>query len=387
MQFPEDIENSVSVLRARYSSKRPYLYWLLLVIIIIFLISLPLVTVDISSNSPGVVRQKENNMTITTIVSGRVVCANMANNRKVLKGDTILLLDNSSVQAQTDEQRQLLYDINCQIADLENLCIGRFGQLRTTLYRQEALTYSQKMKSIENQTAQYKREFERAQQAFAEGLVSEKDYQQYADKYHDGVRNLDVQRQQQMSTWQTTLRQLRDQRQNLSGELLRSERYNENYAVLAPTDGTVICEYDIQNGAYVNAGQTLCVLSPDDRLIVECYVSPSDIGFIRKNQEVKFQYSAFNYNQWGMGHGTVFDIDKNLSQQGGSPCFVVRCSMKEKALFLKNGYEARIKKGMLLSAHFQLTRRTLWQLLWDKVDDWFNPKQKEYRDEDRNKTA
>ena len=249
--------------------------------------------------------------------------------------------------------------------------------MRTQLYRQELATYEHKTKSLETQNAQYKREYERSRQAYNEGLLSEKDYVLSSDQYQDGVRNLDLQRGQQMSTWQSTLRQLREQRQNLSGELQRTTRDFDNYALTAPTTGTLVCENSIQKGAYVNAGQTLCVISPDDSLIVECYVSPSDIGFLHLGQDVKLQYSAFNYNQWGMGHGSIIDIDKNLTTQGETPCFVVRCKMNERSLFLKNGYEARIKKGMFVTAHFQLTRRTLWQLLWDKVDDWFNPNQKD----------
>lgn len=377
MQFPEDIENTVGVLRLRYTDKHPYLYCLLLALVVGVIVALPLVHVDISSRSVGVVRQKENNTPMATIVSGRVMSSKIINNEKVSEGDTILLLDKSSVQAQTNEQRQLLRDIDAQIADLEILCNGRNGTLKTQLYRQELATYEHKTKSLETQNAQYKREYERSRQAYNEGLLSEKDYVLSSDQYQDGVRNLDLQRGQQMSTWQSTLRQLREQRQNLSGELQRTTRDFDNYALTAPTTGTLVCENSIQKGAYVNAGQTLCVISPDDSLIVECYVSPSDIGFLHLGQDVKLQYSAFNYNQWGMGHGSIIDIDKNLTTQGETPCFVVRCKMNERSLFLKNGYEARIKKGMFVTAHFQLTRRTLWQLLWDKVDDWFNPNQKD----------
>ena len=32
-----------------------------------------------------------------------------------------------------------------------------------------------------------------------------------------------------------------------------------------------------------------------------------------------------------------------------------------------------IKKGMTLQARFYVTRRTLFQLLYDKADDWLNP--------------
>lgn len=337
---------------------------------------LPLVSVDISCSSQGVVRQKENNMPLTTIVSGRVVFSNIENNSKVNAGDTLLLIDNTSVQALTNEQQKLLSDIELQISDLESLSQGKGEYLQTLLYRQEFVTYTQRVKSIESQNQQYKREYERATQAHNEGLLSEKDYETFADQYNEGIRNLMVQQNQQMSTWQSTLRQLKDQRQNLRGELQRSYRDNHNYILTSPISGTLVCENAILEGSYVTAGQIVCVVSPDDNLIVECYVSPSDIGFIKMEQEAKLQYSAFNYNQWGVGHGVVYDIDQNLSTQGEMSFFIVRCMMKESSLFLKNGYEARIKKGMFVTAHFQLTRRTLWQLLWDKADDWFNPQQK-----------
>jgi len=40
---------------------------------------------------------------------------------------------------------------------------------------------------------------------------------------------------------------------------------------------------------------------------------------------------------------------------------------------LKNGYEGKLKKGVTLQARFVVTERSLWQLLYDKVDDWVNP--------------
>lgn len=376
MQLPEDIENTVSVLKNRYTTKRPYIYWLLLALVISIVLMLPFISVDISSSSQGVVRQKENNMPLTTIVSGQVVYSSIENNAKVNAGDTLLLIDNTSIHALTNEQQKLLSDIELQISDLESLCSGNTDYLQTLLYSQEFVTYTQRIKSIESQNQQYKREYERAEQAYKEGLLSEKDYDTFADQYNEGIRNLNVQQHEQMSTWQKTLRQLKEQRQNLRGELQRTYRDNHNYLLIAPISGTLVSENAILEGAYVTAGQVVCVVLPDDSLIVECYVSPSDIGFIEIGQEAKLQYSAFNYNQWGVGHGVVYDIDKNLSVQGEMSFFVVRCMMKESSLFLKNGYEARIKKGMFVTAHFQLTRRTLWQLLWDKADDWFNPEQK-----------
>jgi HlyD family secretion protein len=58
---------------------------------------------------------------------------------------------------------------------------------------------------------------------------------------------------------------------------------------------------------------------------------------------------------------------------GKQPYFKVRCSLDQHELSLKNGYVGKIRKGMTLQARFFVTRRTLFQLLYDKADDWLNP--------------
>ena len=108
--------------------------------------------------------------------------------------------------------------------------------------------------------------------------------------------------------------------------------------------------------------------------MVEVYISPSEIGYINKGQKVKFQIDAYNYNQWGLASGEVIDIDKNITHsQEGNYAFKVRCRLNNSALKLKNGYEGKIIKGMTLTARFIVTRRSLWQILFDKLDDWLNP--------------
>ncbi|MCK5402204.1 MAG: secretion protein HlyD, partial [Flavobacteriaceae bacterium] len=88
----------------------------------------------------------------------------------------------------------------------------------------------------------------------------------------------------------------------------------------------------------------------------------------------KFQLDAFNYNQWGMLEGKVIEIDKNITVQNNASFFKVRCSLYTKQLQLKNGYKTNISKGMTLTTRYFITRRSLYDLLFDKVDDWFNPK-------------
>lgn len=51
--------------------------------------------------------------------------------------------------------------------------------------------------------------------------------------------------------------------------------------------------------------------------------------------------------------------------------------MERDYLQLKNGRVGRLKKGMTVSAHFMVTRRSLFDLLYQKMDSWANPRQYE----------
>lgn len=53
--------------------------------------------------------------------------------------------------------------------------------------------------------------------------------------------------------------------------------------------------------------------------------------------------------------------------------YSVYCELDSDKLRLKNGYEGVVKKGMTLTCRMIVTRRTISQLLYDKVDDWLNP--------------
>src|SRR5690606_36355541 len=103
----------------------------------------------------------------------------------------------------------------------------------------------------------------------------------------------------------------------------------------------------MQKGTYVFANQKVAEISPDTTLLAFCYINPSDIGLIKKEQEVRFQIDAFNYNQWGLLTGRVIDISDDIVMLNDKqPVFKVRCALNNDHLTLKNGYKGYVKKGM-----------------------------------------
>jgi membrane fusion protein, peptide pheromone/bacteriocin exporter len=70
----------------------------------------------------------------------------------------------------------------------------------------------------------------------------------------------------------------------------------------------------------------------------------------------------------------VTEVLQDVVLLDNKPMFRVRCTIDQKYVQLKNGYKGNIQKGLTFTAQFKLNRRSLWQLLFDKLDNWLNPK-------------
>jgi HlyD family secretion protein len=176
------------------------------------------------------------------------------------------------------------------------------------------------------------------------------------------------------SIWQNDLTLRRNESVTLLADLKQCSEELTNRIVLAPTGGEIIQSSDIQTGSIVSPGQKIAEISPEGELVATCFVKSSDIGLIHEKQKVKIQVDAFNFNEWGMLQGDIIDISDDMILENGSVAyFRIKCKPEKTFLSLKNGYKADIKKGMSLSTRIVVIRRSLFHLLFDKADKWFNP--------------
>jgi HlyD family secretion protein len=75
-----------------------------------------------------------------------------------------------------------------------------------------------------------------------------------------------------------------------------------------------------------------------------------------------------------MLQGDIINISDDMILENGSMAyFKVKCKPVHTFLSLKNGQKANIKKGMSLNTRIVVIRRSLYNLLFDKADKWFNP--------------
>lgn len=177
----------------------------------------------------------------------------------------------------------------------------------------------------------------------------------------------------QQSQWAIDLNNLKMSLLELESQSKQLEQERSLYQLKAPEKGTFQLTTGKYKGSYIQSGEILGVISPDSTLVAECYISPRDIGLIQKGMQTKLQIDAFNYNDWGFINAKIIDIDNDYILIQEKPVFRVKCQLQTDRIQLKNGFQGILKKGMTLQARFVVTERTLFQLLYDNVDDWINP--------------
>lgn len=381
--FPSEIiKHTSEQILSRHSRKSHVIYCTVVLAVVIALALLPILKVTVSVQSNGIIRPVTEKNEIKSLVSGTVSDIFIKENQKVEKDQIILALDSSVLDQKLQfityeekEKKDFIEDLKLLTSASANLSIDT-DSLKTMHYKSEYFYFMNQIRENRHKHEKSKKELERFRYLHKEKLssLSELEYKELE------VSQLEIQHnllnEQQLEKWYKELLSCRLKLRDLLSQREQIEKEKELYAIKSPIAGTVEQFSGISIGSYVQAGQSLVVISPDTELIVEVYVMPNDIGLLSIGTNANIQIDAFNYNQWGLISGTIKEISDDFILVDNQPVFRVRCRLHQKYLQLKNGYKGYLKKGMTVRSRFFITERSLFQLLYDNIDDWLNPLQK-----------
>jgi multidrug resistance efflux pump len=375
MNLSLDPIHTTENLYAKNKTKSISIYLVVILALIVFLAFLPIIKIDISSQSRGIIRSTTDNVPVTSVVSGKITFVKVKNNAVVKKGDTLIKISKDGLETEKKTNDTLSYSVAQYLEDISNILKGYILNLKTSTAREDFYNFQSKKTELQSKVSQAQMVHNRYKILYSKDVIAKAEYEKYMFELRFANQALTSFVNQQNATWENQKRELENQIKNLKGSAAKTEVETHNYFIIAPVSGTIEQFSGLQIGSFINATQLIATISPENNLIVENTVLPNDIGLIRKNQKVKFQLDAFNYNQWGFLEGKVIDIDKNITIQENQTFFKVRCCLNTKTMRLKNGYKTNVSKGMTLTTRYIITRRSLFDLLFDKVDDWLNPKQ------------
>jgi HlyD family secretion protein len=382
--FPtETLHDSTYTWLPAVKVKTQLVYTASLLALAITFAALPLIKVDVSANSTGLVRPIAEKNELRSLVSGTIEEIMVSEGQHVEKGQLLVRLqqdlNNTKLSQTTFELRQreqYIHDLNLLTAHTETGAVP-MKHLSSPLYQQQYSRYRHALAEQQTTLDRAKTDYEMNKALYDGQVISKKEWLDKKYAYEKASLEYRTIIEQQHSSWADDLSRYQVESGRLSTDSRQYEKEKEWNLIRAPISGTLQQFNGKYAGGALQPGELLGVISPDASLVAECYLSPRDIGYVKAGMPVKFQVDAFNYNEWGLLEGKVIAIDNDFTLSGNQPVFKVKCAFTTTSLTLRNGVKGQLKKGMSLRARFMLTRRSLFQLLFDKADDWINPELKQ----------
>lgn len=354
-------------------------FYIILILFLGLLVAFILVSsVPVSIKLPGIIRPSSERTDLVCLTTGFIDTIYVKEGELVKEYQPIVSLKNIEWETRMD---QLNYEIRQSLSDIRDLEILCNKQLTVTdikrisnpALRQQLSRYAFRMKELDLLSSKSENEFKVAEQLFINKVIASKEFSDEEFEYQLRLAEAETAKNDQRILWYQELLEKKKELNALESQFKLDQANEEWLLVRAPVSGAVQGIRSIYKGSAMQAGQIIGNVSPEAELIVECYAGPGNVGLLKEEHFCRFQVDAFNYKYFGWLEGKVLSIDNDFTLLDNRPAYKIRCSINQPLLLLNNGYVGNLKKGMTVQARFTLAERKLWQLLWDKLDDWLNP--------------
>ena len=378
------IEDSIFSYLPKRNKKSNTVYLSIIILILALLAVLPILHTDVSVTAQGIIRPVSERTEVKPVINGIINKLYYKEGDTILQDAVLLTLKDPSTKSKTllndfeikqgqqfIHDLQLLSSITLSVSDTVLQKIA--NQLQSPLYKEQAIHLLHQKGEQDILLKKVNKDLEINTVLIKDKIISPKEFfdiQIQAQRQQASGKALV---QEQLSNWQQDLAKYKmelSQYQQQTNQITTDASY---YEVKAPIGGVIQGINNRYPGGYLQANETVCSISPSGKVLAECYVPATNIGLIKLQQEVRFQIDAFDYNYFGIVTGKVQSVDNDYSIVDNKPMFKVRCSFDNTQVHLKNGYAGDLKKGLTFQSRFIVAKRSLWQLLWDKIDDWLNP--------------
>lgn len=352
------------------------IYWVLLGGICLAVAWLPFIALDISVKATGIVRPEHERFDLKPLTGAVIDCIYYREGDIVPRDSPVLRLYDAHTRARAVQIRyelaqreQLLYDLKRLISNRGDPATA----FRSDIYKQEWALYQTQLRERLAGLEKSRKELAVHRKLLQARVISRKEYDDKQVENEQRESAFLTFKNSRLHEWQQQMMRYRSEyvQYELQWEQLIYDRHL--YEIRAPVTGRLMGINNRYPGSMIQAGEVIGTLSPEAKLVAEVHVPVRDIGLLRKGQPVRYQIEAFDYKYFGTLSGRVTGIDHDFTLQGDKPYFKVKADFDSTSLQLSNGYTVRLKKGMTFQAGFLVTRRSLWQLLFDKMDDWLNP--------------
>lgn len=358
----------------------PGIYTSILLLVISFVFAIFFIRADVVVTVPGVARPLHERSEIKATATGKLKTVLCKEGERVTKNSLIAEITNEELKIRdkfldqeiTGNQKKV-HDLRLLTRSSNTFSTIRLEQIITAPIRQQVLLLRNRLEELAGPIAVLEQELATNNLLLAGKIIAPRDA---FIKTKELERQLALRKtlpSEQLLNWEieleTAIRNNRDHKNTKAQLSAEADRYR----IKAPVNGFIQYISDKYPGVTIREGEPLCSISPDTTLIAECFVPTHQAGTLAPDQRVRFQIGAFDYNYFGTLTGKVLTIDEDYSLQENKGIYKVKCRFDQTTLSLKNGFKGHLKKGMSFQCSFIIGRRSIFQLLYDQLYNWFNP--------------
>lgn len=256
----------------------------------------------------------------------------------VVKDQVLLRIDDARSGPVFREAREKWIALSAQAARLRAEAYGTglqfpvHVQQAPAVMRREIQAYQarkraldEQMAAMEQSLAQLSKELSLTTPLVEQGVMSEVELLRLKRQYADMQSHMAERRNRYLTDasneWVRVESELSQTRENT---LAREDAFKKT-VIRAPMDGIVKNVQQTTLGAVIQSGQSILEIVPvKDDMLVEAYVKPSEVAFLKVNQPAVVKLSAYDFNKYG-GLDAVLDHispdtlrDENKPRKPGS---------------------------------------------------------------------
>ena len=238
----------------------------------------------------------------------------------VIKDQVLLRIDDARSGSVYREAREKWIALSAQAARLQAEAYGTplqfpphvqnkpmVVQRETQAYQARKLALNEEMAAMDQSLEQLSRELNLTAPLVEQGVMSEVELlrlkRQVAEMKSRMAERRNRYQTDASTEWVKVESELSQSRENT---LAREDAYKKT-VIRAPMDGIVKYVQQTTLGSVIQSGQSILEIVPvKDDMVVEAYVKPSEVAFLKVNQPAVVKLSAYDFNKYG-GLDAVLD--------------------------------------------------------------------------------
>jgi membrane fusion protein, adhesin transport system len=231
----------------------------------------------------------------------------------VVKDQVLLRIDDARSGPVFREAREKWIALSAQAARLQAEAYGTAIQFpnhvknhasvvqrETQAYLARKQALNEEMAAMQQSLSQLSRELSLTEPLVEQGVMSEVELLRLKRQYADMQSRMAERRNRYLTDasneWVRVESELSQTRENT---LAREDAFKKT-VIKAPMDGIVKNVQQTTLGAVIQSGQTILEIVPvQDNMLVEAYVKPSEVAFLKVNQAAVVKLSAYDFNKYG----------------------------------------------------------------------------------------